>query len=102
MLLSPEAGRGVPKERNLAMVYDLIVSRSLTYAQRMAAVLERSGITAHVVRSPRMIAPTGCSYSVKVAQSHLSRVLEVLKQAGLEPNHIFSTGDGDHYEEVPL
>ena len=29
------------------MVYYLIVCRSLTYAQRAAAALERAGITAH-------------------------------------------------------
>ena len=35
------------------MLYYLIVCRSLTYAQRTAAALERTGITARVIRSPR-------------------------------------------------
>ena len=37
------------------MVYYLIVCRSLTYAQRTASALERAGITAHILRSPKMI-----------------------------------------------
>lgn len=31
------------------MLYYLIVCRSLTYAQRTAAALERAGITAHIL-----------------------------------------------------
>ena len=38
------------------MLYYLIVCRSLTYAQRTAAALERAGITAHILRSPKSIA----------------------------------------------
>ena len=41
------------------MVYYLIVCRSLTYAQRTAAALERAGITAHIRRSPRAIDQEG-------------------------------------------
>lgn len=43
------------------MLYYLIVCRSLTYAQRTAAALERAGITAHILRSPKSIAGEGCS-----------------------------------------
>mgnify|MGYP001862318501 CR=1 FL=1 len=35
------------------MVYYLILCRSLTYAQRTASVLERAGIAARVLRSPK-------------------------------------------------
>lgn len=50
------------------MLYYLIVCRSLTYAQRTAAALERAGITAHILRSPKSIAGEGCSHSVKLSQ----------------------------------
>ena len=50
------------------MVYYLIVCRSLTYAQRTASALERAGITAHILRSPKMISGKGCSHSVKVSE----------------------------------
>ena len=50
------------------MVYYLIVCRSLTYAQRTVSALERTGITAHLLRSPKIIAGEGCGYSVKVSE----------------------------------
>ena len=43
------------------MVYYLIVCRSLTYAQRTASALERAGITAHILRSPKMISGEGAA-----------------------------------------
>ena len=54
------------------MLYYLIVCRSLTYAQRTAAALERTGITARVLRSPKSIAGEGCSHSVKLSQRRLA------------------------------
>ena len=49
------------------MLYYLIVCRSLTYAQRTAAALERAGISARILRSPKSIAGEGCSHSVKIS-----------------------------------
>ena len=62
------------------MLYYLIVCRSLTYAQRTAAALERAGITAHILRSPKSIAGEGCSHSVKISQRHLADALRVLEE----------------------
>ena len=84
------------------MLSYLIVCRSLTYAQRTAAALERAGITAHILRSPRSIAGEGCGYSVKISQRRLADALRVLHRVMLEPKRIFiTTGDGS-YREVEL
>lgn len=83
------------------MLYYLIVCRSLTYAQRTAAVLERAGITARILRSPKSIAGEGCSHSVKIAQRTLPDALRLLKRAGLSPKRVFISA-GDRYEEVDL
>ena len=84
------------------MVYYFIVCRSLTYAQRTAAALERAGITARVLRSPRLIAGEGCSHSVRVAERHLARALVVLERAGRSPKRVYiMSGDGA-WEEVRL
>ena len=78
------------------MLYYLIVCRSLTYAQRTAAALERAGITA------KSIAGEGCSHSVKISQRHLADALRALHRAMLEPKRVFiTTGDGS-YREVEL
>ena len=86
------------------MIYVLIVCRSLTYAQRLAAVLEGSGMFAPVVRSPQKIAPTGCSYAVKVKRSGLSQVLNILDRAGLPPSpgSVFTDMGEGEYQEVAL
>lgn len=78
------------------MVYYLIVCKSLTYAQRTAAALERSGITAHILRSPRQVAESGCSHSVKIAQRNLAAALTSLQRANLTPTRVFIT-EGDGY-----
>ena len=84
------------------MVYYLIVCRSLTYAQRTAAALERAGITARILRSPKLIDQKGCSHSVKVSERNLTAALVVLNRAELTPKRIFlQTGEGD-FREVGL
>ena len=84
------------------MLYYLIVCRSLTYAQRTAAALERAGITAHLLRSPKSISGEGCSHSVKVSQRNLAEALTVLHRVGLDPKRVFIIeGDGS-YKEVQL
>lgn len=84
------------------MVYYLIVCRSLTYAQRTAAALERAGITARILRSPKVIAGEGCSHSVRVSERSLAQALLVLGRVGLSPRRIYiMAGDGD-YREVLL
>ena len=84
------------------MLYYLIVCRSLTYAQRTAAALDRAGITARVLRSPRSVAGEGCSHSVKISQRSLPDALRVLRRAELEPRRIFITAGDGSYQEVEL
>lgn len=84
------------------MVYYLIVCRSLTYAQRTAAVLERAGITAHILRSPKGIDREGCSHAVKVAERNLADALVILGRAQLSPKRIYIMSSDGSYKEVLL
>jgi len=84
------------------MLYYLIVCRSLTHAQRTAAALERAGITARILRSPKSIAGEGCSHSVKISQRNLPDALGVLRRAELSPKRIFITAGEGSYQEVEL
>ncbi len=84
------------------MVYYLIVCKSLTYAQRTASVLERSGIGARILRTPRQVSENGCSYSVKIAQRSLPAALTALLRAGLTPTRVFITGSDGSYREAEL
>ncbi len=84
------------------MVYYLIVCRSLTYAQRTVSALERTGITAHLLRSPKIIAGEGCGYSVKVSERNLTAALCILARVGLSPKRVFITESDGSYKEVLL
>ncbi len=84
------------------MVYYLIVCKSLTYAQRTAAALERWGIVSHILRSPRQIAGSGCSHSVKISEKNLTAALTVLKRSGLAPTRVYITKSDGSYREVAL
>ena len=84
------------------MVYYLIICRSLTYAQRTQAALERSGITAHIMRSPRPISTTGCSHAVKVSERRLAQALTVLNRVGLSPERAYIMSADGSYKEVSL
>jgi len=84
------------------MLYYLLQSRSLTYAQRTAAVLERAGIPARLVRSPKIIASDGCTHSVRIAQRYLPDALRILNHADLSPKRIFITAGDGSFQEVEL
>ena len=84
------------------MVYYLIICRSLTYAQRTAQALERAGITAHILRSPKSISGEGCSHSVKVSERNLPDALVVLNRVGLKPKRVFIMSSDGSYKEVRL
>ncbi|MBR4098462.1 MAG: DUF3343 domain-containing protein [Clostridium sp.] len=84
------------------MLYYLIVCRSLTYAQRTAEALERAGISAYLIRSPKSIGGAGCSHSVKVSQRNLSDALMVLRRSGPAPRRVVAMEPDGGHQEVDL
>ncbi len=82
------------------MVYYLFVCRSLTYAQRVAATLERAGISAYLTRTPRAIAGEGCGHGVKVPPRRLPEALRALDRAGMPPQRLFALEQNGSYREV--
>ena len=84
------------------MLYYLIVCRSLTYAQRTAAALERTGISARTLRSPKSVSSEGCSHCVRVAHKDLNMALTVLHHAGLSPKRVFEAQRDGSYTEIPI
>ncbi len=82
------------------MVSYLILCRSLTYAQRTARVLERSGIHGHVMRTPRTISSEGCGYCVKISERWLTKALSMLNQEGLGPKQVYVERQDHTFAEV--
>ena len=72
---------------------NIIMCRSLTYAQRASSVLERSGITASIARAPQELTDRGCGYCVKVSPRRFHEALAVLARAGVPHEvHVFDQG----------
>lgn len=84
------------------MLYYLIVCRSLTYAQRTAAALERVGILTRILRAPKKISAEGCSHCVRITPRDLDTALTVLRRAGLEPKRVFSAQSDGNYLEMQI
>lgn len=82
------------------MFYTLLVCRSLTYAQRTASVLQRIGISAYVLRTPKRISGGSCGYSVKISTSKLTRALQTLENSMLMPKKVFTYELDGTYQEV--
>lgn len=82
------------------MIYYLIICRSLTYAQRTARVLERAGISGHIMRAPKLIAKEGCGYCVKISERRLADALRVLQREGMSPKQVFLQDADGGYSEV--
>lgn len=84
------------------MIYYLIICRSLTYAQRTAHVLERAGISGHIMRAPKSVSGEGCSHCVKIAERWLAQALKVLNREGLGPKRVFLQDAEGAYSEVAI
>ena len=48
------------------MEWIFITFRSVTYAQKGQRLLEREGIRASLLRTPRWMEPRGCSYALRL------------------------------------
>ena len=82
------------------MPHYLLLSRSITYAQRMCRVLERAGITARYLRPPARLTDRGCGYAVRVSSKDLEAARRLLREEGLEPKRIFYTDGRGAYREI--
>ena len=81
------------------MPYYLLLSRSITHAQRMSSALGKIGILTRIFRPPVGLSDKGCSYAVSVAASEIESAIDRLRETGLLPVKVFySAGDGAYRE----
>ena len=81
------------------MMQYLIMCRSMTYAQRSAAVLERAGISARVVKAPQGLSSSGCGYGVSLYR-RFDEARNLLKKNGLLNGKIFYRDDDEEFREI--
>ena len=83
------------------MEHDLILARSVTYAQRMQKSLARVGIRSQFFRAPRELTDAGCAYVLRVAGTDLSVALRAIYREALGPVRVFQFQNGA-YQEVRI
>lgn len=77
----------------------LIMCRSLTYAQRSTALLERNGITANVVKAPQGLSTSGCGYAVSLYR-RFDEARSILKKNNMINGKIFQRMDNGEFQEL--
>jgi hypothetical protein len=82
--------------------YYLLLSRSITHAQRMSRVLERAGITARFFRPPMGLTDRGCSYAVRIGEGSLPAAMERLRSEGLVPMRVFYAESDGSFSETAI
>lgn len=81
------------------MMQYLIMCRSMTYAQRSAAMLERAGISARVVKAPQGLSSSGCGYGVSLYR-RFDEARNLLKKKGLLNGKIFYRDNDEEFREI--
>lgn len=82
------------------MSYDLLLTRSITHAQRITEALERAGIAARYLRAPMGLSGKGCGYAVRIGGKHLQAAVGVLRPLGLEPVRVVRADGQGGYQEL--
>ena len=85
------------------MPHYLLLSRSITHAQRMGLKLEQMGVSNRIIRPPLGLTDKGCSYALRIAEAHFPAAMRQLEAFGLLPVRVFyAPGDGASREIKPL
>ena len=81
------------------MTQYLIMCPSLTTAQRSQKLLERSGISAALVKAPQGLNTLGCGYALSLYKN-FSEAVSMLKRSGMLKGKLFSREQNGEYIEV--
>ncbi len=79
----------------------LILSRSLTTAQRFVRCLEQCGLSGRVVRAPGKLTGNGCGYAVAVPYRLLQESMVCLRKRGLRPGKAVMLDNDQPREWLP-
>ena len=77
----------------------LFMCRSLTSAQKAAAILNRSGISASVVKAPQKLSSGGCGYAVSIYR-RFNEASMLLDKSNLLKGKIYMRESEGDYREV--
>ena len=84
------------------MEQNLIMCRSLTYAQKAMRTLERGGVSVTLLKVPQSVSQTGCSYGLRIPAKHLSYSITLLRDKQNAFGKVFRYMQDGSLEEVQL
>lgn len=76
----------------------LIITRSMTSAQRMQRLLNQHGIEARLFRAPKTLSEQGCTFAVQISTDDLAKTLSLLHSAKLDPVRVYVAADHSYRE----
>ena len=77
----------------------LILCRSLTFAQKAAAVLDRRGIRAGIVKAPQRLRDRGCGYALSLSR-RFPEAVSILMEQQLLTGRPYQREENGDYREV--
>jgi len=77
-----------------------ITFRSITGAQKAVKILERSGISISMQRTPKNMVTEGCGYAVKVKEDKAAAAVRLLKSSGVNYGKLFIATDSGYREVI--
>ena len=82
-------------------MYDYFFTfRSVTAAMKGSRVLERAGVPAVTVRTPKKLRQKGCGYSLRVREELLPEARQALQSAEAKYQKLYRRRDDGTWQEV--
>ncbi|MDD4688657.1 MAG: DUF3343 domain-containing protein [Eubacteriales bacterium] len=75
-----------------------VMFHSVTVATGVKKALEKRGISAILLHSPKSIQMNGCSYSLRIKANNYQDVVDAASQTGADIMAVFKSVDGDFRE----
>ena len=84
------------------MRFYFITFRSVTFAQRGEQILQRSGIRAALLRTPKWMESQGCGYSLRIRTADLMAVVALLREKAIDFRRVYVQNSDGTLEEVAV
>lgn len=78
-----------------------VIFSSVTIATGVKKILEKRGITAILMHTPKALQLNGCSYSLKIKEKHYNEVLNAAQAAGADVIAVYKATDSSFWEVKP-
>ena len=79
-----------------------VTFRSVTFAQRGEAVLQKAGIHCKLQRTPRWMEAQGCGYSLRLSGKDAAQAMELLRQKQIPMRKLYLQLDDGSVQEAQL